>query len=154
MSLLNRCRSAAFAAAVLGLASAAHAQVPLDYNIVDLGTLANSTITTTGLNSSGVVVGFSNIPTVNSNGITVSSPHAFKTGANGAGGATDMGLLPYLPGTVAGSYARGINDSGLIVGYGTTAVPAASSKANFNHAFISNGTSLRDIGRLAWPQSP
>ena len=145
MSFLNRCLSAAFAATVTGIASVAGAQVPLGYNIIDLGTLANSTITTTGLNASGVVVGFSNVPTLNSGGITVSSPHAFTTGA---GGARDMGLLPYTPGTVAGSYARGINDSGLIVGYGTTAVPAASTKANFNHAFISNGTTFTDIGTL------
>ena len=60
-----------------------------------------------------------------------------------------MGLMPYTPGTVAGTYARGINDSGMIVGYGTTAVPAASTKSNYNHSFIStNGTTLTDIGTL------
>jgi probable HAF family extracellular repeat protein len=148
MSQKNRCLAVAAVTALLCAACAADAQIPAKYSITDLGTLANSTINPTGVNASGVVVGYSNVPTLNSGGILVSSPHAFKTGPNGAGGAQDMGLMPYLPGTVAGTYARGINDSGLIVGYGTTAVPAASSKANFNHAFTSNGTTFTDIGTL------
>ena len=147
-SLFHRSLSATAAAALMSLAATAGAQVPSSYTLTDLGTLASSTINPTALNNSGVVVGFSNVPTPNSNGVIVSSPHAFKTGANGAGGAQDMGLMNPLPGTVAGTYARGINDSGLISGYGTTAVPAASTKANYNHAFISDGKTYTDIGTL------
>ncbi len=150
MSSHNRFAAFLTVLALSGLASAAHAQVPFFYNITDLGTLANSTINPTAINASGVVVGYSNVPTPNSNGIIVSSPHAFKTGPNGAGGAQDMGLLPINPNTVGGTYARGINDSGLITGYGTTAVAGASTVANYNHVFISkpNTNTLTDIGTL------
>ena len=43
-SVCRCCRAAVSAAAVLGIASAAGAQVPSQYTITDLGTLASSTI--------------------------------------------------------------------------------------------------------------
>jgi probable HAF family extracellular repeat protein len=86
---------------LLALSRVSHAvEVELLYTLTDIGTFGGSVIDPTGINSSGVVVGFGAV----GNG----DRHAF-TYSNGV--LTDLGTLGQQQ-----SWAQGINDSGVIAG--------------------------------------
>ena len=109
------------------------------YNILDLGTLGGSDNSALGINSSGRVVGFAQVP---------GGYHPFRTAANSpiSPGTDDLGTSG---GTE--SYAYGISDLNQVVGYSST-VGIANS-----HAFrtASNGkvTASSDLGTLGGPSS-
>src|SRR5437016_2529260 len=80
--------------------------------MIDLGSLGGTSSTARGINATGQVVGYSNTT-------KDAATHAFVS--NGSpGGMTDLNTLVRKGG--AGwvlIWATGINDNGLIVGYGT-----------------------------------
>ena len=97
----------------------------INYPFFPPGTASNSGAT--GINNSGTVVGWSN-----AGGVV----HAFS---NSNGTMTDLGTLGGTGGY--GSWANGINDWGIIVGYADTASGA-------QHAFVyANGT-MTDLNSL------
>ncbi|MDN5752032.1 MAG: PEPxxWA-CTERM sorting domain-containing protein [Nitrosospira sp.] len=110
---------------------------PNGMGMTDLGTLGGIFSEAYGINDSGQVVGVSSTKELDRHG-NYSSAHAFITGPNSIG-MTDLG-------TLGGDYsaAYGINDSGQVMGYSTTA-------AGSLHAFITgpNGLGMTDLNSIA-----
>ena len=100
----------------------------------DLGTLGGRYSVASGINNSGQVAGYSQMPDSNYHAFIY---HAFITGPNGVG-MTDLGIGETY------SEALGINDSGQVVG--TFKMPGDSKY----HAFVTgyNGVGVTDLGAL------
>ena len=86
------------------------ANMPINPETDDLGTLGGMTSSATAINDSGQVVGTSDV-----SGPTAA--HAFRTAPNSRinPATDDLGTL--YPGYSVGTYATSINDSGQVVGY-------------------------------------
>jgi len=114
----------------LGAASA------VEYQITEIGSLAGLHTLATGINSSGQVVGFSDV-VLQQGGVDYSAIHAFLYD-----GATIRDLTP-LPGTKGywGSYATGISDNGSVTG--------AVEDASFYYAFSFAGNTMNTLAPVS-----
>ena len=101
----------------------------------DLGTLGGSTSSALCINSSGQIVGGSNIA-------GDAAQHAYLYSG---GKMTDLGALG---GSYVDSYATSINDAGQIVG-----VSAATNAYDYGHAFLYSGSTMTDLNTLIAPDS-
>jgi probable HAF family extracellular repeat protein len=111
--------------------------------MLDLGTLGGSNSFAEGINASGVIVGYSDMP-----GDTFQ--HAFIAGVNGVLIVNGLSTMADL-GTLGGSNSQAwkINDSGQVVGYSD--MPGNTVQ----HAFITgaNGVGMTDLGTLGGTNS-
>jgi len=109
----------------------------------DLGTLGGRTSNASAINDKGVIVGAAEV-LFKASGQKAYFTHAVIFSGTGTGN-TDLGTL--YPG--AGSYAYGINNSGVIVGSAGT-----DAAHNFrNHAFVYRDGRMRDLNSLVSPKS-
>jgi len=135
---INRTRQVAGETS-LALASTIHAALFSGGTIQDLGALGGDYSAAYGINSSGIIVGESDVVQLG-----VTNVHAFVY-TNGTGGSVvDLG-------TLGGNYssAKGVNDSGTIVGEAETIIGGTT----LLHAFSYSGGVMSDLGTLGGSSS-
>jgi probable HAF family extracellular repeat protein len=120
----------------LATASTIHAALFAGGTIQDLGALGGNYSAANGINNLGIIVGESDIV---QQGITNVHAFIYTNGLGGSGNIVDLG-------TLGGNYssAKGVNDSGTVVGEAETVVRGTTVL----HAFSYRNGAMKDLGTL------